>query len=61
MSIKDPCWIFFEELGFDHSEAAQLVLLFEGATALSETLNVDEVAMAFINSIKSMGLHLSVE
>ncbi|PWU67435.1 TetR/AcrR family transcriptional regulator [Gracilibacillus dipsosauri] len=52
---------FFEELGFDHSEAAQLVLLFEGATALSETLNVDEVAMAFINSIKSMGLHLSVE
>ncbi|ASK62356.1 TetR family transcriptional regulator [Virgibacillus phasianinus] len=48
---------FFEELGFNHSEAAQLVLVFEGATALSETLNVDDVAMAFRNSIKSMGFH----
>lgn len=48
---------FFEELGFNHSEATQLVLLFEGATALSETLNVDDVEMAFIHFIKSMELH----
>lgn len=47
---------FFEELGFSYSEAAQLVLLFEGATALAETLDVDDVNKAFIDSIKSIGV-----
>ncbi|QQK75289.1 TetR family transcriptional regulator [Salicibibacter cibarius] len=48
---------FFAEVGLSHSEATQLVLLFEGATALSETLNVDDVTAALMHSIKSMGLH----
>ncbi|RKL64707.1 TetR family transcriptional regulator [Salipaludibacillus neizhouensis] len=52
---------FFEELDFNYSEAIQLVLLFEGATALSETLNVDDVEIAFIHSIKSMDLHMRGE
>lgn len=52
---------FFEELGLDYSEATQLVLLFEGATALAETLNVDDVVKAFIHSIKSMGFHMKGE
>ncbi|WP_226036679.1 TetR/AcrR family transcriptional regulator [Aquibacillus saliphilus] len=52
---------FFEEIGFNHSEALQLVLLFEGATALSETLTMDEVEMTFMHSIKSMKLQMRVE
>ncbi|WP_117170159.1 TetR/AcrR family transcriptional regulator [Paraliobacillus sediminis] len=52
---------FFEELSFNHSEAIQLVLLFEGATALSESLNMDDVEMAFIDSIKSMDYGASYE
>ncbi|WP_088053304.1 TetR/AcrR family transcriptional regulator [Virgibacillus dakarensis] len=52
---------FFEELGFNYSEATQLVLLFEGATALAETLNVDDVVTAFMHSIKSTELHMRGE
>ncbi len=45
---------FFEKLNFDHCESTRLALLFEGATALSEILNVDDVARELIHSIEHL-------
>lgn len=47
---------FFERQGISRSDSVQLVILFEGATASSETLDIDDVVEAFMRSIKMMDL-----
>lgn len=45
---------FFQEHGFNDRESTRLTMLFEGATALSEILNVDDVANELKHSIEHL-------
>lgn len=57
VNIKDHYWIFFEELGINNNEAAQLVLLF----SLLENLNVDRINSFSFCSLLRISYYLSKE
>lgn len=54
MTHKQKLISFFEELGFAYSVSIQLTLLFEGVTALSETMDLEEVASEFREMITQL-------
>ncbi|MEW9501739.1 TetR/AcrR family transcriptional regulator [Jeotgalibacillus marinus] len=51
---KNSLIFFFKQLNFDYWESTRLALLFEGATALSEIINVDDVAHELMYCIKHL-------